>query len=171
MTEAINQTVDTSNQAIEIVKSIHGQAVEAIAKNIGPKGAPGIDGKSVDENNIVEVVTQDDTYYTLSDGSKIQQILFMHMFKEYKGVEPEDFFKSETAEKWGINNLPKTEKESKNVIANLQVVADKIQTIRNLLNQPIKILRLHAFVLVRHVHEPRYHDSHYSGVQHPPDCI
>ena len=56
-----------------------------------------------------------------------------------KNFEPEDFFKSETAEKWGIINLPKTEKESRNVIDNLKVVADKIQTIRNLLNQPITI--------------------------------
>ena len=52
---------------------------------------------------------------------------------------PEDFFRSGTAEKMGIINLPETESEAKIVFDNLMVVADKIQQIRKLLGCPITI--------------------------------
>ena len=41
----------------------------------------------------VTVIRQDPTYYTLSDGSKIQKILFMQLFQEIESVSPEEFFK------------------------------------------------------------------------------
>ena len=43
--------------------------------------------------SVVNVLTQDSTYYILSDGSKIQKILFMQNFKEVEGVQPSEFFK------------------------------------------------------------------------------
>ena len=46
-----------------------------------------------DENSIVTVLTQDDTYYILNDGSKIQKSLFVHLFEEFNGVNPNEFFK------------------------------------------------------------------------------
>lgn len=48
-------------------------------------------------DSFVTVLTQDSTYYMLSDGSKIQKILFMQNFREVQSVQPEEFFKkSET---------------------------------------------------------------------------
>ena len=52
---------------------------------------------------------------------------------------PEDFFRSDTAAKMGIINLPATESEAKIVIERLTVVADKMQQIRGLLGCPINI--------------------------------
>jgi metal-responsive CopG/Arc/MetJ family transcriptional regulator len=45
-----------------------------------------------DPNHIVTVLQQDQTYYILDDGSKIQKILFLHLFKPYTGVDTEEFF-------------------------------------------------------------------------------
>lgn len=44
-------------------------------------------------NHVVSVISQDSTYYFLDDGSKIQKILFMQIFKECEAVNPNDFFK------------------------------------------------------------------------------
>lgn len=45
-----------------------------------------------DPDHIVTVLQQDQTYYILDDGSKIQRILFLHLFKPFTGVDTEDFF-------------------------------------------------------------------------------
>ena len=42
--------------------------------------------------HVVTVVSQDSTYYILNDGSRIQKILFMQIFKECDAVDPEKFF-------------------------------------------------------------------------------
>lgn len=42
--------------------------------------------------HVVTVVSQDSTYYILNDGSRIQKILFMQIFKECDSVDPEKFF-------------------------------------------------------------------------------
>jgi len=44
------------------------------------------------QNHIVTVISQDKSYYTLDDGSKIQKILFMQIFEEIIPVKPEYFF-------------------------------------------------------------------------------
>jgi hypothetical protein len=62
-----------------------------------------------DTTKMVTVLTQDTTTYTLSDGSKINKILFMTLFEEFTGVDPNEFF-------------------SKTDII-LQNIADKIKTI------------------------------------------
>lgn len=54
-------------------------------------------------DSIVTVLTQDSTYYMLSDGSKIQKILFMQNFKEVEGVQPSEFFKK--SEQYLANSL------------------------------------------------------------------
>lgn len=56
-----------------------------------------------------------------------------------ENFEPQDFFRSDTAMKMGLINLPEMESEAQIVIKNLMVVADKIQQIRNLLGCPVKI--------------------------------
>ena len=43
-------------------------------------------------NHMVTVVSQDQTYYFLDDGSKIQKILFMQIFKESETIKPDEFF-------------------------------------------------------------------------------
>jgi hypothetical protein len=45
-----------------------------------------------DNTKMVTVLTQDTTTYTLSDGSKINKILFMTLFEEFIGVDPVGFF-------------------------------------------------------------------------------
>ena len=47
-------------------------------------------------SHIVTVVSQDTTYYFLNDGSKIQKILFMQIFKECEAVNPTEFFNKYT---------------------------------------------------------------------------
>lgn len=42
-------------------------------------------------SHTVTVISQDPTYYFLSDGSRIQKILFMQVFKESDSVNPHDF--------------------------------------------------------------------------------
>lgn len=62
---------------------------------------------------------------------------------ERKNFKAIDFFKSNIAKKYKINNFVK----SQTIIDNLSVVADKIQEVRNLLNCPIIIssaYRCHA---------------------------
>jgi len=43
-------------------------------------------------DHIVTVISQDSTYYILDDGSKIQRILFMQIFKELSPINPDEFF-------------------------------------------------------------------------------
>ena len=45
-----------------------------------------------DPRHTVTVVSQDNIYFQLSDGSKISKILFMQMFKEVETVNPNEFF-------------------------------------------------------------------------------
>jgi uncharacterized protein (UPF0297 family) len=47
-------------------------------------------------NHIVTVTSQDNIFYYLSDGSKIQKILFMQIFKECEAVNPKEFFNKYT---------------------------------------------------------------------------
>lgn len=42
----------------------------------------------------VKIKRQDDTFYYLTDGSKIPIILFMQMYKEVDQVDPNEFFNS-----------------------------------------------------------------------------
>jgi hypothetical protein len=44
-------------------------------------------------NHVVTVISQDNIYYFLDDGSKIQKILFMQIFKESESINPTEFFK------------------------------------------------------------------------------
>lgn len=46
----------------------------------------------VDPNYGVTIKRKDDTFYYLSDGSKISIILFMQTFKEVEQVDPNEFF-------------------------------------------------------------------------------
>jgi len=46
----------------------------------------------VDSKFAVTIKKQDDTFYYLSDGSKISKILFMQTFKEVEQVSPNEFF-------------------------------------------------------------------------------
>lgn len=45
-----------------------------------------------DQKYSVKIKKQDDTYYYLSDGSRIPIILFMQMYKEVEQVNPNEFF-------------------------------------------------------------------------------
>jgi hypothetical protein len=45
-----------------------------------------------DPTTVVTVISQDSTYYFLDNGSKIQKILFMQIFKEHEYVDPNSFF-------------------------------------------------------------------------------
>jgi len=45
-----------------------------------------------DLNHTVTVVSQDNIYYQLSDGSKISKILFMQIFRELEAIDPNNFF-------------------------------------------------------------------------------
>ncbi len=45
-----------------------------------------------DPSRVVTVISQDSTYYTLDDGSKIQKVLFMLIFKECEPINPNEFF-------------------------------------------------------------------------------
>lgn len=47
-----------------------------------------------DKNHIVTVLAQDESYYSLSDGSKIRKKLFMHTFTPIDSINPETFFSS-----------------------------------------------------------------------------
>jgi len=44
------------------------------------------------QNYVVSITDRDDTYFELSDGSKIPQILFYQTFKQVEKVDPEKFF-------------------------------------------------------------------------------
>lgn len=50
------------------------------------------------ENYVVTITDRDDTYFQLSDGSTIPQILFYQTFKQVEKVDPERFF--------GVNKTP-----------------------------------------------------------------
>jgi hypothetical protein len=45
-----------------------------------------------DPSRVVTVISQDSAYYILDDGSKIQKILFMLIFKECDPINPNEFF-------------------------------------------------------------------------------
>lgn len=64
-------------------------------------------------DHIVTVTSQDTTYYYLSDGSKIQKILFMQIFKECEAVNPTEFFNKYTSIFENLGNKIRTIDESK----------------------------------------------------------
>lgn len=69
--------------------------VNCIKKFLNENGIDFLDKQYVlrtNQDHIVTVISEDDTYCTLSDGSKIQKILFMQLFIEFNGIDPEDFF-------------------------------------------------------------------------------
>lgn len=43
-------------------------------------------------NYLVSIIDQDDTFFTLSDGSKVPQILFYQTFVKVEKVDPDKFF-------------------------------------------------------------------------------
>lgn len=47
-------------------------------------------------SHTVTVISQDSIFYTLDDGSKIQKILFMLIFKECEPINPNEFFSKST---------------------------------------------------------------------------
>jgi len=51
----------------------------------------------LNENNIISVVGSDDTFFELSDGSRMSKIMFYHNFKGFELVDPQDFFSSTPA--------------------------------------------------------------------------
>jgi len=53
----------------------------------------------VDPKYAVTIRKEDDTFYYLSDGSKISKILFMQTFKEVDQVDPEKFFDNTLADR------------------------------------------------------------------------
>lgn len=64
-------------------------------------------------NHIVRVLSQDNTYYLLDDGSKIQKILFMQIFKESESINPDEFFNKSAPILENIVNKIKNIDESK----------------------------------------------------------
>jgi len=58
----------------------------------------------VDPKYSVTIRKQDDTFYYLSDGSKISKILFMQTFKEVEQVDPEKFFNNTLEDRLTIIN-------------------------------------------------------------------
>ena len=66
-----------------------------------------------DPDRMVTVVSQDTTYYFLNDGSKMQKILFLHLFKECDIINPNEFFKKSTPILEGIAEKIKSIDESK----------------------------------------------------------
>lgn len=57
----------------------------------------------VDPKYSVTIKRQDDTFYFLSDGSKISKILFMQTFKEVDQVDPNEFFNNSIADRLTIS--------------------------------------------------------------------
>jgi len=55
-----------------------------------------------------------------------------------KNFKPNEFFKSETAKKLGVVNYPNKEKEQE-ILTNLNLVADMMQNIRDILGYPVTI--------------------------------
>lgn len=57
----------------------------------------------VDPKYAVTIKRQDDTFYFLSDGSKISKILFMQTFKEVDQVDPKEFFNNSLSDRLTIS--------------------------------------------------------------------
>lgn len=91
--ESLYNTFDSITSEKNINKSSFFE--DAIKKYIKDNDLDTINKQYVsksDPNNIVTVINQDQTYYILDDGSKIQRILFLHLFKPFSGVDPNKFF-------------------------------------------------------------------------------
>jgi hypothetical protein len=87
-------------------------------------------------DHIVTVISQDSTYYILDDGSKIQRILFMQIFKELSPINPDEFFSKSNPILENIAEEIKNIKISDYIVNDEQFYKDKtkIQNI-NLLNE------------------------------------
>ena len=48
----------------------------------------------MDEECVVSILGSDDTFFELSDGSRMSKIMFYHNFKGFESVDPQEFFKS-----------------------------------------------------------------------------
>ena len=66
-------------------------AIQAYLEECGIDYVDKLYCSKLNKDFIVQILDQDDTYYNLSDGSKIQRILFMQLFEEVRGVDPEVF--------------------------------------------------------------------------------
>jgi hypothetical protein len=91
--ESLYNTFDSLTSEKNINKSSFFE--DAIKKYIKDNDLDAINKQYVsksDPNNIVTVINQDQTYYILDDGSKIQIILFLHLFNPFNGINPDDFF-------------------------------------------------------------------------------
>ena len=80
-----------------------------------------------------------------------------------KNFAPEDFFVSKKAEEHNINNIPSSLKEAKSVIANLMVVADTIQRVRDILEQPIIINSAYRCLAVNRLVGSKDNSQHILG--------
>ena len=69
-------------------------------------------------NHTVSVISQDPTYYFLSDGSRIQKILFMQVFKESESINPNNFL-----------NPPKVLEEIAEKLKNIKVEEPSVEDI------------------------------------------
>jgi len=89
--------------------------VECIKKLLKENNINYIDKLYTSRSNpdvVVTVISQDDTYYYLNDGSKIQIILFMQNFKEYESVNPDNFFnKSKKTFEKIVNDIKNSDNE------------------------------------------------------------
>ncbi len=74
------------------------------------------------ENYVVSVEDKDDTYFKLSDGSTIPQILFYQTFKQVEKINPDKFF--------GINKTP---------VEKMQELGKETLKKRNMPHRQIKI--------------------------------
>lgn len=77
-------------------------------------------------NYIVSIIDRDDTYFELSDGSKIPQILFYQTFKQVEKVDPERFF---SINKTPVQKMQELGKETPNKISNTTIKQIKIEEI------------------------------------------
>lgn len=81
-------------------------------------------------SHIVTVASQDTTYYFLNDGSKIQKILFMQIFKECEAVNPTEFFNKYTSVFEKLGEHIKSIDETK-----IPEISEKRGTLESLFNQ------------------------------------
>lgn len=100
-------------------------------------------------NHIVTVTSQDSIYYYLNDGSKIQKILFMQIFKECEAVNPTEFFNKYTTifENLGekIKSIDETKVEDfpKKSHSSFESILDKMEDIykNSTENSVLKIIK------------------------------
>ena len=65
-------------------------------------------------NYVVSIIDKDDTYFDLSDGSKIPQILFYQTFKQVEKVDPKQFFSPDKTPVEKMQELGKEEIKPRN---------------------------------------------------------